>query len=192
MNSIESIKPSVKILNKYKVPFALLHCTNLYPTPEKLIRLQAITTLKKNFPDAVVGLSDHSKTIYPALSSIALGARIIEKHFIDNKKRSGADISASMDIKQFKELQEAIQIVYASRGSDKKPAYEEKDTINFAFASVVAKKDIENNSKIKKSDLTMKRPFGGDFSAKDFKKLIGKITKRKIIAGDRLKRSDIK
>ncbi len=86
MNSIKTITPSVNIFRKYKVPFALLHCTNIYPTPTWLLRLQAIKTLKKNFPDAVVGLSDHSKTIYPCLGAIALGASIVEKHFTNSKK----------------------------------------------------------------------------------------------------------
>ncbi|MAI08679.1 MAG: hypothetical protein CMF61_06940 [Magnetococcales bacterium] len=52
MNTINSIKPSVKIFEKYKIPYALMHCTNIYPTPTKLIRLQAITELKKAFPKA--------------------------------------------------------------------------------------------------------------------------------------------
>ena len=102
MNSISSIRPSVKILRKYKVPYALLHCTNIYPTPTNLIRLGAINVLKKEFPDAVVGLSDHSETIYPCLGAVALGACIIEKHFTDTKKRLGPDISASMDEKELK------------------------------------------------------------------------------------------
>ena len=49
MNSIETIKPAVEIIRKYKNPFALLHCTNIYPTPPKLVRLNAIEVLKKNF-----------------------------------------------------------------------------------------------------------------------------------------------
>ena len=57
MNTIQTIKPAVKIIRKYNTPFALLHCTNIYPTPTKLIRLDAINVLKKTFPDAIVGLS---------------------------------------------------------------------------------------------------------------------------------------
>ena len=81
MNSIKTIEPSVNILRDKKIPFALLHCTNIYPTPSKLIRLNSIKLLKDKFPDAVVGLSDHSRTIYPCFGAISLGASIIEKHF---------------------------------------------------------------------------------------------------------------
>jgi N-acetylneuraminate synthase len=79
------------------VPFALLHCTNVYPTPPEIIRLGAIVRLKEEFPDAVVGLSDHSLSNYPCLGAIALGASILERHFTDSMKRNGPDISCSMD-----------------------------------------------------------------------------------------------
>ena len=87
MNSIKSIEKSVKVIRKHKLPYVLMHCTNIYPTPNNLIRLNCIQELKKKFPDAVVGLSDHSDTIYSCLGAVALGARDLEKHFIDNKKK---------------------------------------------------------------------------------------------------------
>ena len=86
MNNIDSIKMSVKIFRKYKVPYALLHCTNIYPTPNELVRLNCLTELKKKFRDAVIGISDHTETIYSCLGAVFLGASIIEKHFVDTKK----------------------------------------------------------------------------------------------------------
>ena len=71
MNSIKTIKPSVDIFRKYKVPFALLHTTNLYPTPYHLVRLGSLLDLKKNFPDAVIGLSDHTDN-YACFGAVAL------------------------------------------------------------------------------------------------------------------------
>ena len=87
MNTINGIKKSVDIILKKKIQLALLHCTNIYPTPEKYIRLNCIEELKKKFPNCVIGLSDHSKTIFPAIASISLGARIIEKHFVIDKRQ---------------------------------------------------------------------------------------------------------
>ena len=142
MNSINTIRPSVKIFRKYKIPYALLHCTNIYPTPTRLVRINCITVLKKNFPDAVVGLSDHTENIYTSIASIALGASIIEKHFTDSQNRKGPDISSSMDSSQLKELIKATREVYSSRGNVKKPMIEEKKTINFAFASISATQNI--------------------------------------------------
>ena len=97
MNSIEQIKPAVKIFRKYKTKFALLHCTNIYPTLPKLVRLNCIHELKKNFKDAVVGLSDHTTSNFTSYGALALGAKIIEKHYVDDKLRKGPDISCSMD-----------------------------------------------------------------------------------------------
>ena len=103
MNSIEQIKPAVKIFRKYKKKFDLLHCTNIYPTPPKLVRLNCIHELKKNFKDAVVGLSDHTTSNFTSYGALALGAKIIEKHYVDDKLRKGPDIS-SMDPNDLKDL----------------------------------------------------------------------------------------
>ena len=158
MNTIESIKPSVKIFEKYKVPYALLHCTNIYPTPTKLIRLQAILKLKKSFPNAILGLSDHSKTIFPCLGAIALGASIVEKHFVDKKSRIGPDVSASMDGNELRMLLNASNEIFMARGNFKGPVKEEESTIKFAFASLVATKNISKGEIISENNIFPKRP----------------------------------
>ena len=66
MNTLETIEPAVKIIRKYKLLYVLLHCT-IYPTPHKLVRLNAMLELKEKFKDAIIGLSDHSETIYTSL-----------------------------------------------------------------------------------------------------------------------------
>ena len=111
MNNIETIRPAVKIIRKYKIPYALLHCTNIYPTPPNLVRLEAMIELKRNFKDAVIGLSDHTESIYSSLGAIALGACIIEKHFIDSKKTKGPDVKASMDPRELNELINGSSII---------------------------------------------------------------------------------
>ena len=192
MNSIESIKPSVKILKKHKVPFALLHCTNIYPTPTNLIRLNAINLLQKKFPEAVIGLSDHSKTIFPCLGAISLGASIIEKHFTDTKKRKGPDISASMDQEEFKLLKFGAEEIYKAKGENKKPLTQERSTINFAFACVASTKNITKGEKLTKNNVFPRRPGIGDFLAKDYKKVLGKIAKRNIDKNTLIRKKDIK
>ena len=106
MNDIESIRPTVEIMRKQNVPFALLHCTNVYPTPPEIIRLNSISELQSAFPDAVVGLSDHSLTNFPCLGAVALGAAILERHFTDSLNRPGPDIVCSMDGPALRELVE--------------------------------------------------------------------------------------
>ena len=181
MNSIESITPSVEILREYGVPYALLHCTNLYPTPDNLIRLNSILDLKKAFPDAVLGLSDHSLTNYPCLASVALGASILERHFTDSKSRFGPDIICSMTPKELTELIEGSKIIYEATQGSKFPVKEEDVTIAFAFASVVAKRNLVKGHVITREDITLKRPSGGDFGPKNFFSLIGRTVVEDIL-----------
>ena len=191
MNSIESIKPSVEIFRKYKTPYALMHCTNLYPTPDKLIRLNSILDLKAAFPDAVLGLSDHSLTNYPCLASVALGAAILERHFTDTKLRVGPDIICSMTPEELSELISGSRIIYEATQGSKFPVKEEDVTIAFAFASVVATRDLKSGHIISREDITLKRPSGGDFGPKEFFSLIGKKVEKEINMNTQISRSQI-
>jgi N-acetylneuraminate synthase len=191
MNTLETIKPAVKILQDSNIPFALLHCTNIYPTPPELVRLGGIQILKKEFPDAVVGLSDHTTSNYSSLGAVALGASIIERHFTDSKFRIGPDISSSMDPDSLKSLIEGSQIVYLARGGDKSPVEEETQTKAFAFASVVAIQDINPGQSLSYENIWVKRPSGGDFPAIELEKLFGKVAKTLIKKNHQLRRTDI-
>lgn len=193
MNSVNTIKPSVKILKKNKIKFALLHCTNIYPTPHKLVRLNCMRELKKNFPDAIIGLSDHTEDLYCSYAALGLGASIIEKHFTDTKKRNGPDISSSMDKDELKSLISASKAIHAaiSYKGKKRPLKEEEKTIKFAYASVVTIKTIMKGDKFSKKNLWVKRPGNGDFLAKDFNYLLGKKAKKNIKANVFLKRKDV-
>ncbi len=191
MNTISSIAPSVEILRKYSIPFALLHCTNLYPTADKLIRLEAIRDLQAHFPDAVIGLSDHSLTNYPCFGAVSLGASILERHFTDSKDRVGPDIICSMTPSELVELLHGSKIIHETLGSGKFATVEEKITMAFAFSSVVAIKDIEIGEELSFENIWIKRPSGGDFLPKDLHSLFGKKSKVKIPANTQLKKSQI-
>ena len=115
--------------------------------------MNSIKLLKDKFPDAVVGLSDHSRTIYPCFGAISLGASIIEKHFTDSKSRSGPDISASVDKKEFKILKEGAREIFYAKGFNKNPLKEEKSTIGFAFASIAATKNILKGEKLSQKNI---------------------------------------
>lgn len=191
MNSIESIKPSVKILRDANVPFALLHCTNVYPTPYKLVRLGAMNKLKEAFPDAVIGLSDHTLTNHACLGSVALGARILERHFTDSMSRPGPDIICSMDPFALKDLIEGSHNIFEARGGEKTSIDAEAPTIAFAFASVVVTADLDAGEVLTEDNLWLRRPGGGDFSAADYDNLLGKKLLTSVRRGARLKISHI-
>ena len=174
MNSIASITPTVEILRQYRIPFALLHTTNIYPTPARLVRLGAMQELKATFPDAVIGLSDHTISNHACFAAVALGASILERHFTDTKTRIGPDIVCSMTPEDMQELIEEGKNIAAMRGGKKQPAEEEQVTIDFAFASVGSIAPIKVGELFSKENLWVKRPGTGEILAKDFYALLGK------------------
>ena len=192
MHSITNVRKLVSFLSKKKNKFALMHTTNLYPTPDKLVRLNSITELKKNFPNLVIGLSDHTETNHSSIGAVALGACIIEKHFVDKKSRKGPDIKSSIDEKNLKELIKGCNIVFLQRGGEKNLLKEEQVTRNFAFASVVSIKEIKNGEKLTQKNIWVKRPGNGDFAASKYEKILEKIAIKKIKKNTQIKKNDIK
>lgn len=190
MNNIEDIKISVEILRKHQIPYALLHTTNIYPTPHHLVRLNAMLELEKNFDDAVVGLSDHTVDNFSCLGAVALGASILERHFTDTLKRVGPDIKNSMDPNQSKELVKGSKILFKARGGKKGPVEEEKDVINFAFSSIVTIKNINKGEKLTKDNIWVKRPGTGPLYAKDYNKVLNKVSKKNLEKDVHLKIED--
>ena len=174
MNTIESVSKAVDIFTKAKVPLALLHTTNLYPTPVHLVRFGALKELSEAFPNNVYGLSDHTITNHACFGAVALGSSILERHFTDHKERSGPDIVCSMDENECKELIEGSNLIWQMRGGTKEPAKEEKVTIDFAFATVVAIKDIKKGEEFTKENIWVKRPGTGEILADEYNDILGK------------------
>ena len=188
MNDINSIKKAIKILKKKKVQYAILHTTNLYPTKHDQVRLNALTELKKIFPNIVIGLSDHTGDNYTSYAAIALGASIIEKHFIDNSSRKGPDISASVNTEQMIELIRGVNLIQKAIPGGIKPISREKKTANFAFASVVANEDLKKGTILNRNNIWVRRPGNGDFSAEEYYSLIGKKIKTKVKKNTQIKK----
>jgi len=191
MNNIKQITKTVSILRKYKTPFALLHCTNVYPTPYNIVRLECVAQLKKIFKDAVVGLSDHTLSNYTCLASVALGARVLERHFIDKKSRKGPDVSCSMTPSELKDLIEGSKNIFLSLKGAKELVKEEIVTARFAFGSISATQNIKKGEIISKKNIFPKRPGDGFYKADDYYKLLGKKAKKNILSGNQLKKGDV-
>lgn len=192
MNDITSIKPAVNILRKKKTPFALMHCVSMYPTPYDKVRLGALQELKKKFKDAVMGLSDHSIGIYTCLGSVALGASILEKHFISDKRWPGPDVAISMDPAELREMILGSKAIHQALGGEKRILKEEKPTIDFAYACVVSIKNIKKGEKLTKENIWVKRPGTGEIKAKDYKKILGKAAKSDIKKSSQLNWKDLR
>jgi len=174
MNTIESVKKAVDIFEKHGIQYALLHTTNLYPTPNHLVRLGGMQELMKFFPNIPVGLSDHTTSNLACLSSVALGASILERHFTDTMDRFGPDIVCSMDEINCRDLIEQSKIVKSFLGGQKEPAKEEQVTIDFAFATVVTIKKVSKGDVFTTDNLWVKRPGTGEILAESFSEILGK------------------
>ncbi len=187
MNSMQNISRSVEILRKFKIPFALMHCTSIYPTPPEKIRLGALRELQDSFPEAPIGLSDHSLTNNPCLAAAALGASILERHFTSDKNWPGPDISISMDPQDLKELIEGSFIIHKALGGNKGILKEEQPTIDFAYACVVAIKNISKGEALSMDNIWVKRPGTGEIKAESFSSIISRKVNRDIKLNDQIK-----
>jgi len=191
MNDLESIRPAVEILRKHQIPYALLHTTNIYPTPDRLVRLGAMNELQDTFSDAVIGLSDHTVSNHACFGAVALGASILERHFTDSMTREGPDIINSMDPSAAKKLILGTNTIFEQRGGSKGPVDEELPTIKFAFASIVSINNIKKGEIFSKDNLWVKRPGTGEILAEEFESILGKKANNDISSGQQLKREDI-
>ncbi|WP_186821613.1 N-acetylneuraminate synthase family protein [Wohlfahrtiimonas chitiniclastica] len=191
MNDLASVQKAVAIFEAHGVPYALLHTTNLYPTPPHLVRLGAMEALADAFVNAPFGLSDHTTSNLACFAAVALGATLLERHFTDHKSRPGPDIINSMDAQELSELIHGSRLIHQMRGGEKKAAPEEQVTIDFAFATVVSIRNITKGETLTMDNVWVKRPGTGDIKAEHFKSLLGKKATRDIAFDEQLRWSDI-
>jgi len=150
INTIRTVNSEAKI--------SLLHCTTNYPTPYKEVNLKAMQTLAGAFK-LPVGYSDHTLGIEVPVAAVAMGAKIIEKHFTLDKKLPGPDHKASLEPGELKEMVKAIRNIEVALGDGiKKPNKSEIEIMKVARRSLIATRDIKAGEIIKESDITIKRP----------------------------------
>jgi sialic acid synthase SpsE len=191
MQTIDGMRPSVKALDDSGVDYALLECTNLYPSPPEIVSLQGITELKSAFPRAVIGFSDHSIGPEMALSAVALGACILERHFTDTRYRKGPDISCSMDPAELKFLIDRSREIHTALHNPKVRTAPEEDVYRFARGSMVADRDLPAGHVVTPSDIWARRPGSGEISVQHFDRLVGAKLTRAVKRNQQLLWSDL-
>ncbi len=193
MSNINEISQAIKILASGKIKkneISLLQCNTDYPTKYSDLNLNVIKTLKKKYK-LKVGFSDHTDNhIIPSLA-VCKGAEIIEKHVTLSKKMSGPDHKASIEIKDFKNMINLIEITEKTFGRKfKKPTKSEIKNIKVVRKSIVATKDILKGNHFNFENLTAKRP-GIGLSPMLIKKLVGKKSKNNYQKNQLLKKNEI-
>ena len=192
MQTIDTIRASVQILEDAGVEYALLECTNLYPSPAEIVSLRGVTDLKNAFPNAVVGFSDHSIGPEMALASVALGASILERHYTDTRYRKGPDIINSMDPSELRHIIDRSKEIWIAANNPKQRTEAEEPVYAFARASVVADKDLPEGHVITEADIWARRPGSGEIAGYEFDKVVGKTLTRAVTRNTQLKWSDLR
>lgn len=181
MSSLKEIKQSFKLLIKFgakKKDITLLHCNTEYPSPLKDINLKAINTLRKTFKTDV-GYSDHTISVETPIAAIALGAKIIEKHFTLNKKLQGPDHKSSLTPNEFKKMVLSIQNTEKIIGSEKKiVSQSEKKNISKCRQFLVAKENIKKGDPFGNHNITSKRTGSAGISPMKIPLLFKKKAKK--------------
>jgi len=191
MQTIETVRASVQILEDAGIDYALLECTNLYPSPPEIVSLRGVTDLRAAFPNAIVGFSDHSIGPEMALASVALGACILERHFTDTRYRAGPDIINSMDPSELRHLIDRSREIHTALHNEKRRTSAEEAVYRFARTSVVADRNLTEGHLIEDADIWGRRPGSGEIAGYDFDKVVGKRLTRAVTKNTQLKWSDL-
>ncbi|MBO9731730.1 MAG: N-acetylneuraminate synthase [Chitinophaga sp.] len=164
MTDMEEIKTAIDILIKYgakKENIVVLHCNTEYPTPFEDANLKAMQTIGKEC-NVQIGYSDHTPGIEAPVAAVALGARLIEKHYTIDKAMEGPDHAASLSPDELAAMVRAIRNVEKALGSGNKvPSASESKNKSIARKSIVAATDIKKGELFTEENLTVKRPGDG-------------------------------
>ena len=174
--NIGDVKKVLKFINKYHNKVIILHCVSSYPTNIDQANIARILDLQKSFKNNLIGLSDHTSSIYSSLSSIPLGCVIIEKHFKINNKIRSEDSSFSLNQKDFKKLVEYRDLIYKSLYLK---SIKKNSSLKFLKRSLFSKKEILPKEKLTKKNIVSLRPKIG-IDASQYFKIIGKKVKKRI------------
>ena len=180
MSSIEEINDTVNLLVNSGLPKAkitILHCNTEYPTPMCDVNLLAMNGIKKQF-QTEVGYSDHTVGIEVPIAAVALGAKVIEKHFTLDRNLPGPDHKASLEPDELKAMVSAIRNIEQALGSEeKKVSSSEMKNKAVARKSIVAVTNIKAGEVFTEDNLTVKRP-GTGISPMKWESVIGQVAKR--------------
>ena len=183
-SNIKEIKKAVQILEKKTKKIVIMHCVLNYPTKDVDANLSMILDIKKNFPRYLHGYSDHTLPSHDMINlttAFILGAKVIEKHFTNDKKLRGNDHYHSMDINDLKILKKKIKEITKIIGitNFKRVLKCEKKSRKFARRSIVVERNIRKDQVIKNSDIIALRPNNG-ISVDMWDRVIGKKAKRNL------------
>lgn len=190
-SNLNEVKLAMKIILKKTKAVVLMQCNTNYTGSTKnynYINLNVLKSYNKIFPNIILGLSDHTPGHTTVLGSIALGAKVIEKHFTDSNNGKGPDHKFSLNPKDWKEMvNRSRELEKALGDGNKKVEKNELKTIIVQRRSIRAKRDLKKGHILKKEDLLFLRPCSKNgMPPYKYKKLLGKKLKKSLKIQDEL------
>ncbi|MCT4616242.1 MAG: N-acetylneuraminate synthase [Marinifilaceae bacterium] len=186
MSSMEEVEVAFNTLldsGLEKNQISLLHVTTQYPTPMQDVNLRAMLSLKEKF-GVTVGYSDHTLGIEVPVASVALGAKIVEKHFTIDKSMEGPDHKASLSPIELKLMVNSIRNIELALGDgEKKVTDSEAQNIDVVRKKICAKTDISKGTKLSEQNLILKRANGG-ISAIEWDNIVGTVAEKSYQKGE--------
>ena len=194
-SDMSEVKMTMDLIKTLKSEVCLMQCnTNYTASLEnfKYISLNVLKSYKREFPETVLGLSDHTPGHTTVLGAIALGARVIEKHYTDNNANEGPDHKFSMMPQEWSEMVDRSRELAFSLGSDKKVVMEnELETVVVQRRSIRASKNIKEGEVFTDKNTTVLRPCPeGSLPPYKINEVIGKRSLRNIEVGDLIYKKD--
>jgi N-acetylneuraminate synthase len=188
MATLGEVTETVRLLRDERVAFVLMNCTSAYPPRPEEVSLGLIPRLREMF-DAIVGYSDHTTELWAPLGAVALGAKVIEKHFTPDRALQGPDAFISLEPLEFRAMVDAIRKLEAALGSEKRVAPGEQEVRRWAHHSVVSLGPIPARTQVKPDMVGVKRP-GWGVPARHLEEFYGRVAKRDIPANALLRWED--
>lgn len=190
MCNMEEIKGTYDALVEAGAEFAFTNCLSEYPPKYQDVNLGVIGRMREEFPEAVIGHSDHTPDLYTCYAAVALGASIIEKHVILSKQTPGPDQTVSIDFQDLYRLVDGIRKIELASGAEKVVHKNEEGIREWAFRSIVSLRPIKAGEVITQDMIWSKRP-GTGIPSKQMPEVIGRTAVRDIPQNVLLKWEDL-
>ena len=191
MSNMEIVKSAVELVSKFNTQIGILQCTSTYPAQFEEINLNVLHTYQNEFPDVVIGYSGHEHGIAIPAAAVALGARIVERHFTLDRTMKGGDHSASLEPQGFAKMVRDVHHIENAMGIfEKEVQASELPVFKKLAKSIVSNVDIEAGVPITRDMLTTKGP-GTGINPMKMAAVIGKSVKESIPMDSVIKEEDI-
>ncbi len=181
MADFEEIDRTYDALVEKETPLVLMNCISEYPPDYGDMNLGVITTMRERYCQAVIGHSDHTPDLYTTFAAIALGAKVIEKHVILDKRQPGPDQSVSIDMRDLAQMVDGVRKIEAALGNEKKIHTKENQIRKWAFRSLITTCEVKAGQVFTRNMIWSKRP-GTGIPSHRMEEIVGRRSARDISA----------